>query len=74
MKYGVKTATTDPGTGPTGTGGGVVLLALGGTPGGVGSVQAETFRLANPNDGVIGAPFYVKTRREDTPAGHRAPQ
>jgi L,D-transpeptidase ErfK/SrfK len=27
---------------------------------------AETFRLARSTDGVIGAPFYVKTRREDT--------
>lgn len=28
--------------------------------------QAQTFRLSNPGDSVIGAPFYVKTRHEDT--------
>jgi len=31
-----------------------------------GTAQAETFRLTNPGDSVIGAPFYVKTRHEDT--------
>jgi L,D-transpeptidase ErfK/SrfK len=43
---------------------GLALVALGVAPGG--TVQAETFRLASPSDGVIGASFYVKTRREDT--------
>jgi L,D-transpeptidase ErfK/SrfK len=38
--------------------------ALGiGTPG---AVQAEIFTLAHPGDGVIGTPFYVKTREKDT--------
>lgn len=30
------------------------------------NAQAETFRLANAGDSVIGAPFYLKTRAEDT--------
>lgn len=28
--------------------------------------QATTFRLQNPNDGVVGEAFYLKTRHEDT--------
>lgn len=28
--------------------------------------SAETFRLGDPNDGVVGFPFYVQSRREDT--------
>lgn len=30
------------------------------------AVLAETFRLAQPGDSVIGSPFYVKTRQKDT--------
>jgi L,D-transpeptidase ErfK/SrfK len=40
----------------------VVALGLG-VPG---ATRAETFRLAQPGDSVIGSPFYVKTRQKDT--------
>lgn len=41
---------------------GASLLGLGGATG----AQAETFRLDNPNDSVVGAPFYFKARAKDT--------
>ena len=41
---------------------GASLLGLGAS----GGAQAETFRLDNPNDGVVGAPFYFKARAKDT--------
>ncbi len=63
MNYGLKTATT--GSRKT-LAAGLALCALGVTLGNTPQAQAETFRLANPGDGVIGAPFYVKTRHEDT--------
>jgi L,D-transpeptidase ErfK/SrfK len=41
-----------------------VAVALGlGAPS---AAVAETFRLAQPGDSVIGSPFYVKTRQKDT--------
>jgi L,D-transpeptidase ErfK/SrfK len=71
MKHGVKTAIPlfrqESRQGPRqALAAGLALLAMGGTLGGTTQVQAETFRLASASDGVIGAPFYVKTRREDT--------
>jgi L,D-transpeptidase ErfK/SrfK len=38
------------------------LLGLGS----VGGAGAETFRLENPNDSVVGVPFYFKARAQDT--------
>lgn len=34
--------------------------------GGLDTARAESFKLAHPGDSVIGSPFYVKTRHEDT--------
>jgi len=42
------------------------LVGLGLAIGAQSDVRAETFRLAHPGDSVIGAPFYVKTRKKDT--------
>jgi L,D-transpeptidase ErfK/SrfK len=42
------------------------LVGLGLAIGNQSDVRAETFRLAHPGDSVIGAPFYVKTRKKDT--------
>jgi L,D-transpeptidase ErfK/SrfK len=39
-------------------------LTLGLAP--MGTANADSFRLSHPGDSVIGTPFYVKTRHEDT--------
>ena len=42
-----------------------VCVSLSGV-GGVSAVRAETFRLENPGDSVVGLPFYFKARGKDT--------